>query len=66
MVILAVILQACPWESLHKRCLHLHLHTGALLKGFTKARGVRGAETPDARVHPAGPQLQAGGAESGC
>lgn len=63
---LAVILQACTWESLHRYCLHLQIHTGPLLRDFAKARGVWGAETPDTWVHQAGPQLWAGRAESGC
>lgn len=66
MMTLALILQACWWEIFHKCCLCLQIHLGPLLKGFTKARRVRGAEAPDTRVHQAGPPLQAGRAESGC
>ena len=62
-MILAFILQACPWETLHKHRLCLQIHTWPLLKGFTKARGVQGAAALDRWVHQAGPHLWAGWAE---
>lgn len=62
---LVFIFQACPWESLCKCRFSLQIHTGILLKDFTKARRVWGTETPDTQVHQAGLQLWARGAESG-
>lgn len=62
-MILVFILQASPWETLHKHHLCLQIHTWSLLKDFTKARGVWRAATLDRWVHQAGPHLRAGWAE---